>query len=349
MPLKEYGVLAARAVARRREGADRTPHYQIHLVDDTGTHYRAAVNVKSQEAPSELLYAVDEDFRHPVTELLPAAGSGWSRLDSREGQGALDFVRGGLFDPASLRPLPADLPGTANDLADLLDRHVERAIADGTAVLYVFGERWGPEDTADKIFGFRPGNGVHDVHMNQGNSKRFESQDGVWQDGALLIRLPGDSGWVAVFLAFQSQAWQTDDITGHALASPPQWPTDPEAPGQPDEPGDGAAPVVRIVSAMVNPAGQAPETETVVLLNGSPAVVDLDGWHLADRNGRRFSIPAQRLEAGTSITVTGRDGFQLGNRGGTITLTDRAGRTVHSVTYTEGQARQEGHPISFEA
>lgn len=28
----------------------------------------------------------------------------------------------------------------------------------------------------------------------------------------------------------------------------------------------------------------------------------------------------------------GRDGFQLGNRGGAITLTDPAGRTVHSVT-----------------
>ncbi|MEU2427951.1 DUF2278 family protein [Streptomyces sp. NPDC007861] len=355
MPLKEYGVLAARAVARRREGADDTPHYQIHLVDDAGTDYRAAVNVKSQESPSELLYFVDEDLRHPVTESLPAAGSGWSRLESREGEGALDYVRGGLVDSASMRPLPPDLPGAGNDLADLLDSHVQQAIEDETAALYVFGERWGPEGTQDKIFGFRPGNGVHDVHMNQGNSERFRSQDGVWQDGGLFIHLPAESRWVAVFLAFQSQAWQTDDTTGHALAAPPERPTDPQEPDRPGEPdrpeppGDGTGESVRIVSAMVNPDGGAPEAETVELFNASADAVDLDGWHLSDRNGRRLSLPAQRIEPDARVTVAARDGFQLGNRGGTITLTDPAGRTAHAVSYSAGQAGREGEPISFDA
>ena len=35
--------------------------------------------------------------------------------------------------------------------------------------MYAFGERWGPEShKADQYFGFVPGNGVHDIHMNQG-------------------------------------------------------------------------------------------------------------------------------------------------------------------------------------
>ncbi|OAH14644.1 DUF2278 family protein [Streptomyces jeddahensis] len=89
MPLKSYGVLAARAVDRGREGvADDTPHSQIHLVDDAGTHYRAAVNVKSQQAPSELLYLVDENFTHAVTGKLPAAGSSWTDLPSHSGERA---------------------------------------------------------------------------------------------------------------------------------------------------------------------------------------------------------------------------------------------------------------------
>ena len=121
MPLKSYGVLACRAVDRRREGATDTPHYQIHLVDESGTAYRAAVNVESQQAPSELLYAVVDDFRHPVTDLLPAAGSGWTGLSSKPDTASLDFIRGNLFDPASMRTLPPDLPGVDNDLADLLD------------------------------------------------------------------------------------------------------------------------------------------------------------------------------------------------------------------------------------
>ncbi|BAJ33302.1 MULTISPECIES: YukJ family protein [Kitasatospora] len=218
MPIAHYGVLAARPVDRRREGASDTPHYQIHLQDSAGTHFRAAVNVQSQQAPSDLRYLVDEDFTHPVTALLPAAPVGWTPLPSAPDTAALDFVRGKLLDRAALHTLPPDRPGADNDLADLLDRQVLRAIDDPDAVVYVFGQRWPTEPTVpDKVFGFKPGNGVHDVHMNQGNSKRFSKDDGVWQDGALLIHFPGRSRWTAVFLAFQSQSWQTDDHTGHTL------------------------------------------------------------------------------------------------------------------------------------
>ena len=85
--------------------------------------------------------------------------------------------------------MPPDLPGADNDVADRLDHYVDRAIADPTVGVYAFGQRWGPEERIpDKIFGFRPGNGVHDIHMNQGISDRFRRDDGVWQDGGLLLR-----------------------------------------------------------------------------------------------------------------------------------------------------------------
>ena len=222
MALRSYGVLQGRVVGRRREDAsDSSPHYQMHVVDDAGTDYRIAVNVLSQQAPSELLYLAVDDFRHPITALLPTAG-GWTPLPSRPGAANLDFIRGNLFDPKLMRPLPPDVSGPDNDLADRLDHYTERAMADDEATLYAFGERWGPEgNVPDKIFGFRPGNGVHDIHMNQGNSARFRDDDGVWQDGGLLFRFPGEDRWVAIFLAFQSQAWHTDDTTGHAIVDVP--------------------------------------------------------------------------------------------------------------------------------
>jgi uncharacterized protein YukJ len=128
----------------------------------------------------------------------------------------LDFIRANLFDRKSMRPLPATAPGPDNDLADKLHHFVDRAQADADARLYAFGERWGPENgLPDKIFDFSPGNGVHDIHMNQGNTGRFTRDDGVWQDGALLFRF-GEQ-WSAVFLAFQSQSWHTDDRTGHTI------------------------------------------------------------------------------------------------------------------------------------
>src|SRR4029450_398711 len=161
----------------------------------------------------------------------------------RPGAANLDFIRGNLFDPAAMRPLPADATGPDNDLTDLLDHYVNRATGGPTVVSYVFGQRWGPEAAApDKVFGFQPGNGVHDVHMNQGNSGRFVGDDGVWQDGGLLLHLTGENRWVAVFLAFQSQSWHTDDTTRHAIEESPSRPTRPGGP-------------VRVTGPLVNHVG----------------------------------------------------------------------------------------------
>ena len=85
-------------------------------------------------------------------------------------------------------------------------------------MVYAFGQRWGPEQgVTDKVFGFKPGNGIHDIHMNQGNNAAYRNDDGVWQDGGLVLHFPASNQWVGVFLAFQSQAWHTDDATGHAI------------------------------------------------------------------------------------------------------------------------------------
>ncbi|BCM70355.1 MULTISPECIES: DUF2278 family protein [Streptomyces] len=337
MPVKDYGVLIARAVDIRREGARNTPHYQIHLTDDGGTHYRAAVNVLSQLRPSELLYLVADDFRHPLTARLEGLPGGWNTLPPGPGGPNLDFVRGNLFDPAGMRTLPPDVEGPDNDLADLLDHYVKRAVADPAARLYVFGSRFGPEPAVkDKVFGFQPGNGVHDVHMNQGNSRRFRGDDGVWQDGALLLRFPGQSRWVGIFLAFQSQSWHTDDTTGHALED-----VDGTRPAPSAQP-------VRIVAALVNPKGPAPEAETVTLLNASPDPVDLTGWRVVGRTGSGAPVPAAApLAPGVCLGVPLSAEAQLGNQGGEISLLDAAGLKVHGVSYTAEQAAREGWTVVF--
>ncbi len=336
MPLKNYGVLACRIVERRREGApDETPHYQLHLTDNAGTHYRAAVNVKSQQRPPDLLFVADDHFQHPLTGQLPAAGSGWNVLPSKPGTASLDFIRGNLFPPDAVRPLPPDLPGMDNDLEDMLDHHVERAVADSNTEIYVFGERYGPEpDEPDKVFGFRPGNGVHEIHMNQGSTGQFRPSNGVWQDGGLLLHFPAESRWVAVFLAFQSQAWHTDETTGDPLTAAPPRPETRDA-------------SVRILAALVNPTGPAPERETVTLLNASPVAIDLDGWRLADQRDHLLPLPAQPLAAGATLAVSGGNEFQLGNHGGSITLLDPAGLKVDGVSYTEEQAQREGWTVAF--
>lgn len=318
MPLRSYGVLAGRVVGKRREGNTDTPHYQIHLTDDAGVSYRIAVNVESQQSPSELLYLADDDFRHPITDQLPKPGSGWTALTR-----GLDFIRGSMFDPARMRTLPPDVAGADNDLADLLDHYVERAVADQDVAVYAFGERWGPERRKkDKVFGFLPGNGVHDIHMNQGNSGRFAADDGVWQDGGLILHLPAESRYIAVFLAFQSQAWHTDDRTGHAIVDQPSRP----------EPGEAR---MRIVAARVAPG-------TVTLINASPDPVELGGWQLAV-DQQTTPLPAGPLAAGATLAVPAG----LPAEGGSLALLGPDGLKVYGVAYTAEQTRREGWTITL--
>jgi uncharacterized protein YukJ len=341
MPLQHgYGVLKARAVEGHREGGESTPHYQVHVGAD-GTDYRLAVNVRSSVKPPDLLYLVNDRFQHPVTALLAGLPDGFTRLASKPGEVALDFIRANLFDRREMRALPANAPGPDNDLSDLVDHYVQRAITEPDAEVYAFGERWGPENNLpDKVYQFSPGNGVHQIHMNQGNDPKHRAEDGVWQDGALLLHFPGAQQWVAIFLAFQSQTWHTDDHTGHALAGVP-------APGPGPQPSPGEPDFrVRIVAALVNPLGPAPEHETVTLLNATADPMDLSGWYLADRlkNKQRLqgTVPAGRV-----LVVAVQPPVALGNQGGIITLLDAQGLKVDGVSYTAAQARREGVTIVF--
>ncbi len=330
MSLKKYGVLKGYAVDRRL-ATHANAHYQVHVVDET-TDYRIAVNVRSQLAPSEVEYLIEANFQHPLTADLAALPLGFNELASQPGGLALDYIRGNLFDRAQMRPLPFAVPGLDNDLNEALDTHIQRALVDEEAVIYAFGERWGPEPgQKDKIFGFLPGNGIHDIHMNQGNVGRFVGDDGVWQDGGLLIHFPDAEQWVAVFLKFQSQAWHTDDVTGHRLEI-----------GEEQEP-DG---IVRIVAALPNPVGPAPEQETVTLLNTSPAAIDLTGWAIADRNKHTHPLTSV-LEAGATTVVTLPQTVQLGNKGGIITLLNSEGLKIDGVSYTREQGRREGWTVVF--
>lgn len=337
MPIAHYGVLKGRAIGAKREDNQSTPHYQVHILAGV-VHYRIAVNVKSQASPSELLFLVNDNFQHPITAHLPDLSAGFTPLANAPGGQALDFIRANLFARTDMRTLPPSVPGPDNDLSDQLEHFVERAIQEPDATVYSFGQRWGPEPTTkDKAFNFLPGNGIHDIHMNQGNVAPFLGDDGVWQDGGLMLQFPSSSQWVAIFLAFQSQAWHTDDATGHTIPGTP--PGHQPDPAEPDH-------TVRIVGALINPIGPAPEHETVTILNASPVAIDLTGWQIADKLKHKHDLSGT-LKAGATLVVALPPTVQLGNKGGIVTLLDNKGLKVDGVSYIEEQARKEGWTVVF--
>ena len=221
----KYGALRGRVVASAEERNEHvSPHYQI-LVMAGGDPWRIAVNVKSTDTGgsgadrSIVLYRIIDDFRHPILETVKHFQEGFHPIGAGLQNGGLDYIRGNLFNPKDMRLLPPDVPGDNNDLNDLIDAHVELAKSDPTAVIFAFGQPWGPENAPDKTFKFKPNRGVHDIHMNQGNPRAggHAGDNGVWHDGGLLLWFPKADRWVAMFLAFQSQSWHTDDRTGNPI------------------------------------------------------------------------------------------------------------------------------------
>lgn len=347
MPIPDYGVLKCTAIEGVMERDYSSPHYQVHVVADT-THYRVPVNVRSQVAPSEVLYLIDENFTHEITAGLRELTVGFTPLKGQSVRSlGLDYVRSNLFDPRKMVPLPHDLPGTGNDLNEKIDFHIKRAIRVPDAELYAFGSRWKPNNRPAKPFTFIPDAGVHDIHMNQGNVDRWKNDDGIYQDGGLLIYYPQENKWTGIFLAFQSQSFTTDEKGHHIPGVPlPDIPVDipvstpTPAPAMPE-------PVVKIIAAMINPVGEDGGKECVLLINTMPHPIDLTGWFLVNKQGIKHTLEGE-LDAGDmrKVVIPGLQGF-LANRGGIITLQDANGIKVDGVKYTREQASEPGRTIIF--
>ena len=343
---KGYGVLKCQAIAGKIELGKDTPHYQVHVKDDKFS-YRLAVNVRSSQKPFDLLYIVENSFEHYITDKLNKLDFGFTEIaetDRKAGGIALDYIRSNLFKVSDMKPLPFNLPGENNDLNELIDSYIKRAI-ETKAVIYVFGEPWGVEDKPDKIFGFKPGRGVHNIHMNQGNSGMFAKENGVYQDGGLLIHFPSaiasQDNWVGAFFAFQSQSFHTDDSTGNPIdkkvGTEPPDPTTPAVKAQ-----------VKIVAALVNPLEDDAGKETVTLINSSPEEIDFNGWTLTNKLKQKQPLDGLKIQPSASLTVPlDKEKIQLSNDGGIITILNQEGIKVDGVSYTKEDAKDQGWTIVF--
>jgi uncharacterized protein YukJ len=339
---RRYSVFCGRVIDWQPETRGKSPHCHI-LLEGGGQRYRVAINTRSgtsHHRESDLLYFADDDFRHEITRRLTNVPDGVLQIDSRPGGLALDYQRGGMFDRRHMRRIPANRPGPRNDLVDELDFYVEHSRTDPTCRVLAFGTRWGPEHgTPDLVFGFTPGNGIHDVHMNQGNRDEHWHDNGIWSDGGLIIHEPSHDRWSAIFLAFQTQSWHTDD-RGNPIPYPDHRDRGP-APEHQDR-----AHRARIVSAFIHSNDEKRGVEHVAIRNDGHEPLSVSGWRLLNRNGdamildgvvppltvRRFPLP---------------DPVPLSSRGGLIRLLDSNGEEVDGVSYTRHEVRRKHGTLTF--
>lgn len=210
MSIKNYGVIKGKVVSST-PGNDSFTHYQIIMENpNTSTHYQVDVNVRSKDQ-SEVLFYVNYSFQNEITNELTEIDFGYKPIESKANSLALDYIRGNLFSVSDMQPLGMEYP-IKNDLNMKLDESIKKAQSTPDAVVYAFGQYFKDRGNRAKIDSESglPSEGIHDVHMNQGNFPPH-GENGIYQDGALLINYPSENLWVVYFLAFQTQSFQTDD------------------------------------------------------------------------------------------------------------------------------------------
>jgi len=350
----QYGIVRGRVDVFKREDDLSTPHLQIRLVDGHNQAWRVPVNVLSGDQSRVIFHRTDPLQNHPILDALPQVAAGFTLLPpaSRSASSALDYFRAPLFDWPTGVAVPPTGPGATDDLQDVLVAYL-RQLRDQNGELFVFGAKFPepgqPPDPRPIDHEFHTIQGVHDIHMNQGNPQpgSFAKDNGVFQDGGLVLRF--GTRHVGLFLRFATQWLPTDNVTGHRLAGAQPVPAGGSpAPGDGGEPTPVTHPTVYIERALVNPQGADPAKEVVVIGNTTTASVDLTGWSLTDKNNNIELLRDVLLPGGESrrVVLSGRTA-QLGNKGGTIILKNPAGEQIHAVSYSKADAGQEDRYIRF--
>src|SRR5215471_6022662 len=102
MALAQYSVFVGTVADKldsseaKQKNPGGSPHYEI-LVKSGDLQYRLAVNVKSDQQPSDLQFYLDDNYQHPILQKFSKLPMGYTKLDSKPDTAALDFIRGNLF------------------------------------------------------------------------------------------------------------------------------------------------------------------------------------------------------------------------------------------------------------
>ncbi|KAK3605075.1 hypothetical protein CHS0354_000741 [Potamilus streckersoni] len=205
-----------------------SPHYVLRLKFDDGSGagesvFNVAINsssvVPNAEGSEKVLMNIHKGFKHPLLSEIESLSEGLYRDNFPK----LDYLRlDGLIQLSDLRPIPAvSEDGSKYDVNDEYNSILGIDVTQGGTTQDYFNgsthsERIFYPNLDDNLivfaFGFiyRTHDGLHETHMNQGNViGEFDSGNGVWQDGAVLIYRSGV--YTALFTAFETQRVPTDN------------------------------------------------------------------------------------------------------------------------------------------
>lgn len=211
-----YGCLKAQIVSDPTLQASRHKNekqYHLHATlqfttaDGETARWDSAINVGTNDADDLLQYKLVYDYSHPLVDQVKASAAGFTDLTGKEALPALDYLRSDML--ANTGPWRdsdvMDGSDQVEPVASLL-RLLRKAMSTH-ATVYIFGRK------------YVDGDGIHDVHMNQGSTGSFlnngvddhNDHNDIWQDGAVVVDL-GEPQMAAYFPAFTQQMVPTDSL-----------------------------------------------------------------------------------------------------------------------------------------
>ncbi|NTV84311.1 MAG: lamin tail domain-containing protein [Bacteroidales bacterium] len=95
---------------------------------------------------------------------------------------------------------------------------------------------------------------------------------------------------------------------------------------------------VRIISALVDPAGVDTGKENISILNTNTTNIDLAGWAF-DVKGKKQALSVA-LAGGEARTIKLTGSVKLANNGATISLLNAQQEIVHTVSYQKKQVKK---------
>jgi uncharacterized protein YukJ len=318
------------------------PHLWV-ILESGGQQYFATINVRSDKGQpgdpvgkSYLYYLIDSDFHHPIVPSILARPQGLSPVGRDYKSGALDFQRSNLFDPRAMRVLPAEGDGE-DSLVHRLSAIFQVAKNQGSEVFF-YGNQFhkdNPHQT-DAVFGSTPDTpfGVDNIHMVQGDPQAIDQhvrENGTWHDGACFIWDEQARRMTGAFLAFQTQAWHTNDYGAVIYGA-----TGSEAPLYDFSNGIGAPLPLPRRAAELTSLHRAPDgTGALVVANMTNAPIDLSGWSILVDAQNAFPLPAGAVLPNQPLSVPLAAGV-LNDSGGLLTLINPANLRVDGVAYLGG-------------
>jgi hypothetical protein len=218
MPLTQYGVLKG-DLFTSQEQTDQGNwfHGIFYLTVPGATIPQRCVTDFSSANKNRIQYKIINNLTPGLFAAIVALPDGYASLGigpvNGPTSGALDYVRspilasGSAGGDATAGWIVSDGKVAVQALQQQLDSQPQK--------MFVFGEPFTDPAPVSQD-GVRSQNGMHNVHMNQGDPAKssdgqdHQADDGIWQDGATIF-LNADGSLTAFCSKFVSQSFNTND------------------------------------------------------------------------------------------------------------------------------------------